>query len=157
MTCIRLREQFNFFQTNYINTCKKMPDFNSTIQAIYGFVPIEFSGCTGGALKDTAGFQHAIGHYCDLQYNYLTGILESEVFNPYTQLIHDTLRSSAYAFSIDDKVSFKHVVGTGIILAIAWANGLENKTAAPLPDRTNFKDQCQEKPPKAEVRSGLTP
>jgi hypothetical protein len=157
MTCMRVLEQFDFFRLNYMITCGKVPDFNSTIQAIYGFVPITFNGCTGGALRDTPGFNDAIGHYCDLQYNYLTGIPESEVFNPYTQLIHDTLRSSAYAFSIDDKVSFKHVVGTGIILAIAGANGLENKTAAPLPDRTNFKDQCQEKPPKAEVRSGLTP
>ena len=157
LTCIRLREQFKFFETNYMNTCKKMPDFNSTIQAIYGFVPIRFSDCTGGALRDTAGFNDAIGHYCDLQYNYLTGAPEAEIFNPYTQLIYDTLKSSAYAFSIDDKVSFKHVVGTGIILAIAGANGLKNKTAAPLPDETNFKDQCRETPPKTEVRSGLTP
>jgi hypothetical protein len=155
--CVRLREQFSFFQTNYINTCKQMPDFNSTIQAIYGFVPITFSSCTGGALKDTAGFKDVIGHYCDLQYNYLTGAPEEKIFNPYTQLIHDTLKSSAYAFSIDDKVSFKHVVGTGIILAIAGADGLENKTAAPLPDKTNYKNQCRETPPKAEVRSGLTP
>jgi hypothetical protein len=159
MTCIRLREQFNFFQTNYISTCKKVPDFTSTIQAIYGFVPITFNGCTGGALRDTAGFKDAIGHYCDLQYNYLTVIpeAEAEIFNPYTRLIHNTLKSSAYAFSIDDKVSFKHVKGTGIILAIAGANGLENTNPSPLPDRNNFKDQCQEKPPKAEVRSGLTP
>ena len=155
--CVRLREQFSFFQTNYISTCKKMPDFNSTIQAIYGFVPITFSGCTGGALKDTAGFKDAIGHYCDLQYNYLTGAPEEEIFNPYAQLIHDTLKSSAYAFSIDDKVSFKHVVGTGIILTIAGAKGLENKTATPLPDKTNFKNQCRETPPKVEVQSGLSP
>ena len=87
MTCIRLREQFRFFQTNYMNTCNKMPDFNSTIQAIYGFVPITFNGCTGGALNETPGFNDAIGHYCDLQYNYLTGVPEKEIFNPYTQLI----------------------------------------------------------------------
>jgi hypothetical protein len=31
------------------------------------------------------------------------------------------------------------VIGSGIILAIAGANGLENKTPAPLPDKTNFK------------------
>jgi len=157
MTCIRLREQFNFFQKNYINTCKQMPDFNATIQAIYGFVPITFGGCKGGALNDTAGFKDAIGHYCDLQYNYLTGIPETDIFNPFTRLIHDALKSSAYAFSIDDKVSFKHVEGTGIILAIAGANGLENKTASPLPNEHNFKNQCRETPPKAEVRSGLTP
>jgi hypothetical protein len=120
-------------------------------------VPITFGGCKGGALNDTAGFKDAIGHYCDLQYNYLTGIPETDIFNPFTRLIHDALKSSAYAFSIDDKVSFKHVEGTGIILAIAGANGLENKTASPLPDAHNFKDQCRETPPKAEVRSGLTP
>jgi hypothetical protein len=157
LICVRLREQFSFFQNNYISACKKMPDFDSTIQAIYGFVPITFSGCTGGALKDTAGFKDAIGHYCDLQYNYLTGAPEAEIFNPYTQLIHATLESSAYAFSIDDKVSFKHVVGTGIILAIAGANGLENQTAAPLPDENNYKDQCRETPPMTEVQSGLAP
>jgi hypothetical protein len=157
-TCMRLREQFNFFQTNYISTCKMMPGFNSTIQAIYGFVPITFNGCTGGALRDTAGFKDAIGHYCDLQYNYLTEeISKEEIFNPYTQLIHETLKSSAYAFSIDDKVSFKHVKGTGIILAIAGANGLENPNASPLPDRTNFRNQCRETPPKTEVQSGLAP
>jgi hypothetical protein len=72
-------------------------------------------------------------------------------------LIHATLESSAYAFSIDDKVSFKHVVGTGIILAIAGANGLENQTAAPLPDENNYKDQCRETPPMTEVQSGLAP
>jgi hypothetical protein len=158
LTCMRLREQRDFFKLNYKDACGKMPDFNSTIQAIYGFVPITFNGCTGGALNLTPGFNVAIGHYCDLQYNYLTeAISEKEIFNPYTQLIHDTLKSSAYAFSIDDKVSFKHVEGTGIILAIAGANGLENKTASPLPNEHNFKNQCRETPPKAEVRSGLTP
>jgi hypothetical protein len=154
---MRLLEQFNFFRNNYINTCKNMPDFNSTIQAIYGFVPITFSGCTGGPLRETKDFKKVIGDYCDLQYNYLTGVPDDDIFNPYTQFIHDTLKSSAYAFSIDDKVSFKHVIGGGIILAIAGANGLENKTPAPLPDKTNFRDQCRETPPKAEVRSGLTP
>ena len=158
MTCMRLREQFDFFQLNYMKTCGKMPDFNSTIQAIYGFVPITFNGCTGGALNQTAGFNDAIGHYCDLQYNYLTGVPKEEIFNPYTQLVHETLKSSAYAFSIDDKASFKHVEGAGIILAIAGANGLENTNPSPLPNEHNFRNQCRETPPpKAEVRSGLTP
>jgi hypothetical protein len=158
-TCRQLRDQFRFFQKNYMDACKMMPDpdFTSTIQAIYGFVPINFGGCKGGALNETAGFKKAILDYCDLQYNYLTVIRKEEIFNPFTQLIHDTLKSSAYAFSIDDKVSFKHVEGTGIILAIAGANGLENRNASQLPDRNNFKEQCQEKPPKAEVRAGLTP
>jgi hypothetical protein len=165
-TCMRLLDQRDFFQLNYMKTCG-MPDsdptiqamyFVSTIQAIYGFVPITFNGCTGGPLRDTPGFNDAIGHYCDLQYNYLTGVPEKEIFNPYTQLIHDTLKSSAYAFSIDDKASFKHVKGTGIILAIAGANGLENQNPSQLPNINNFRSQCRETPPpKAEVRSGLTP
>jgi hypothetical protein len=156
-TCMRLLEQFDFFRLNYMITCGKVPDFNSTIQAIYGFVPITFNGCTGGALRDTPGFNDAIGHYCDLQYNYLT-VPDKEIFNPYTQLIHKTLESSAYAFSIDDKASFKHVKGAGIILAIAGANGLENTTPSPLPNEHNFRNQCRETPPpKVEVRSGLTP
>ena len=126
-----------------------MPDFNSTIQAIYGFVPIRFSGCPGGPLQDTPGFEEVIGHYCDLQYNYLTAILEPDIFNPYTKLIHDTLKSSAYAFSIDDKLSFKRVEDTGIILTIAGPQGLKNQTGVPLPNEDTFRNQCREKPPKA--------
>jgi hypothetical protein len=139
--------------------CKNViPDFNSTIQAIYGFVPITFKGCTGGALRDTPGFKTVIGHYCDLQYNYLTGVPDKEIFNPYTQLIHETLQSSAYAFSIDDEASFKHVMGTGIILTIAGANGLENQTPSPLPNVRNFRDRCRQTPPSTvEVESGLAP
>jgi hypothetical protein len=161
MTCMLVRDQFNFFQKNYMTTpaCKNViPDFNSTIQAIYGFVPITFKGCTGGALRDTPGFKTVIGHYCDLQYNYLTGVPDKEIFNPYTQLIHETLQSSAYAFSIDDEASFKHVMGTGIILTIAGANGLENQTATPLPNERNFRARCRQgPPPKVEVQSGLAP
>jgi hypothetical protein len=157
-TCMRLLEQRDFFRLNYMITCGKVPDFNSTIQAIYGFVPITFNSCTGGALRDTPGFNDAIGHYCDLQYNYLTGVRKEEIFNPYTQLIHETLESSAYAFSIDDEASFKHVMGTGIILAIAGANGLENQTPSPLPNERNFRDRCRQTPPSTvEVESGLAP
>jgi hypothetical protein len=157
-TCERLREQRDFFRANYMSKCGPTPDFNSTIQAIYGFVPITFSGCTGGALNETAGFKKVIDDYCDLQYNYLTGVPDDDTFNPYTKLIHKTLKSSAYAFSIDDAASFKHVMGTGIILAIAGANGLENETPAPLPNEHNFRDRCrQTPPPKVEVQSGLAP
>ena len=57
MTCMQVREQFNFFRKNYMDACNNViPDFNSTIQAIYGFVQITFNGCTGGPLKDTPGF-----------------------------------------------------------------------------------------------------
>jgi hypothetical protein len=107
---------------------------------------------------DTQGFKKVIGEYCDLQYNYLTGVPDKEIFNPYTKLIHETLESSAYAFSIDDEASFKHVMGTGIILAIAGANGLENQTRSPLPNERNFRDRCRQTPPsKVEVESGLAP
>jgi hypothetical protein len=68
----------------------------------------------------------------------MKGLPEADIFNPYTALIHAPyspvlgggLDSSAYAFSIDDKLSFKHVVAEGIILAIAGTKGVEFDKAA---------------------------
>ena len=107
------------------------------MQAVYGWVPIVNRGCTGLDLKtDVTAYKDAALAYCRLQYNYVT-LPQSEkavyTFNPYTALIHAPyspvfgggLKSSAYAFSIDDKLSFKHVVADGIILTIAGTHGLE--------------------------------
>jgi len=113
------------------------PPFYITMQAVYGWVPIVNRGCTGLDLKtDVPSYQNAALAYCRLQYNYVTLPANQKAvytFNPYIALIHASyspvlgggLDSSAYAFSIDDKLSFKSVVADGIILTIAGSKGLE--------------------------------
>ena len=107
------------------------------MQAVYGWVPIVNRGCTGLDLKtNVTAYQNAALAYCRLQYNYVTLPANQKAvytFNPFTALIHAPyspilgggLDSSAYAFSIDDKLSFKSVVADGIILTIAGTKGLE--------------------------------
>ena len=127
----------SYFANPACKTPVETPPFYITMQAVYGWVPIVNRGCTGVDLKtDVTAYKDAALAYCRLQYNYVT-LPQSEkavyTFNPYTALIHAPyspvfgggLKSSAYAFSIDDKLSFKHVVADGIILTIAGTHGLE--------------------------------
>jgi hypothetical protein len=72
----------------------------------------------------------------------LTGAIKEEIFNPYTQLIHKTLASTAYAFSIDDGVSFKHAEGTGVVFAVGGPTGLPNEKPTPLPTKDRILKQC---------------
>ncbi len=144
-TCKDIRTVANLFVTaSYFGNaaCKSppTPPFYITMQAVYGWVPIVYSGCTGLDLKETTlgtpGYQDAALAYCRLQYNYATLPANQKAvytFNPYTALIHARYSpvlgggvfSSAYAFSIDDALSFKSVVAQGLILTIAGSNGLE--------------------------------
>jgi hypothetical protein len=152
--CVDIRNVYDFFLKNYINKCGtgNTPDLVSAMRDIYGFVPITYplypdsAKCTGGDLKDTLGailsYPKLVETYCSLQYNYLTGATGEEIFNPYTQLIHKTLASTAYAFSIDDGVSFKHAEGTGVVFAVGGPNGLPNETPAPLPTKDTILEQC---------------
>jgi hypothetical protein len=116
--------------------------------AVYGFVPIKAPlfapTCTGLDLKATADklgqdFNALQTTYCELQYNYLDTINvdQAHVFNPYVKLIHQSLNSSAYAFSIDDKQAFKQVQDTGMIFTIAGTNGLTNKMGTSIPQNKN--------------------
>ena len=66
-----------------------------------------------------------------------------DVFNPYVKLIHQTLASNAYAFSIDDAVAFKSLPGDGIVITIAGAEGLENQTQTPLPTASTYRTYCE--------------
>src|SRR6266851_487648 len=68
----------------------------------------EFPGCPH-ALVDTPGYSTAIGDFCELEYNYLTNVPPKDIFNPYARLVHETLKTNAYAFSIDDKAAFLSV------------------------------------------------
>jgi hypothetical protein len=112
------------------------------MRAVYGWVPIVNEGCTGVDLKtDVAAYTAAALAYCRLQYNYVTlpPLQKAKyTFNPYTAFIHAPyspllgggVDSSAYAFSIDDKLSFKSVLAHGIILTVAGTKGLEFDKAA---------------------------
>lgn len=140
-TCKDIRTVAKLFTDGYFGNkaCKEPqnPPFYITMQAVYGWVPIVYRGCTGLDLKtNVAEYQSAALAYCKLQYNYVTLPANQKAvytFNPYTALIHAPyspmfgggVDSSAYAFSIDDKLSFKSVVADGIILTIAGTNGLE--------------------------------
>ena len=140
-TCKDIRTVGKLFTDGYYSNtaCKnpKTPPFYIVMQAVYGWVPIVYRGCTGLDLKtNVTAYQNAALAYCRLQYNYVTLPANQKAvytFNPYTALIHAPyspilgggVDSSAYAFSIDDKLSFKHVVADGIILTIAGTKGLE--------------------------------
>ncbi len=146
-TCQRIREVNEFFVTDY-HQCfpnAPLPNTEDFLRDVYGWV--QFPGCST-PLSSAPGYTVAIDTYCTLQYNFFdSSVLPTYIFNPYVRLIHDTipgtLASNAYAFSIDDAVSFKSLPGDGIIVTIAGPNGLENKTQTPLPTPSTYKTYCR--------------
>ncbi len=123
-TCQKIREVFNFFKDNYQNTCHlgpALPDPPTMLQQVYGWA--EFPHCPA-ALKDTRGYDTAIQTYCELQYNYLLKTPPAEIFNPYARVVHETLKSNAYAFSIDDKAAFLSVPGKELVITVGGPTGL---------------------------------
>jgi hypothetical protein len=143
-TCVKIRDVFKFFSRNYFETCglgPPLPDTPTMLTQVYGWA--EFPGCSQ-ALVDTPGYLKTIAEYCDLQYNYLLpGTKPAEIFNPYTKLIHQTLKTNAYAFSIDDKAAFKSVPGDGLIITIGGPKGLVYPNQqAPLPNLANLHKYC---------------
>jgi hypothetical protein len=148
-TCQDIRSVFAFFSRNYLETCglaPPLPDTPTMMTQVYGWA--EFPNCPQHALVDTRDYSAAIVDFCSLQYNYLTNVKPSYIFNPYTQLVHGTLNSNAYGFSIDDKAAFKSVPsapGTSsneLIITIGGAKGLLNNNQAPLPTAKNFMTYC---------------
>jgi len=124
-----------------------LPDTPTMMTQVYGWA--EFPNCPPKiALVDTPGYSTTIADFCSLQYNYLTNVKPTEIFNPYTQLVHGTLNSNAYAFSIDDKAAFRSVPsapGTSsdqLIITIGGAKGLINNNQAPLPTAKTFATYC---------------
>jgi hypothetical protein len=143
-TCLKIRDVFDFFSKNYLDTCglgPPLPDTPTMLRQVYGWA--EFPDCSH-ALVDTPGYDTTISEYCELQYNYLLpGTKDSELFNPYARLIHQTLKTNAYAFSIDDKAAFKSVPGDGLIITIGGSKGLKYPNAqAPLPTLNNLHQYC---------------
>jgi hypothetical protein len=81
------------------------------LHLVYGWVN---SGCTGDFRDDTTHQD-----FLQLQYNYdKANVPPKSIFNPWTQLIHDTLGSNAYAFSVDDAVGFALLDGDGLIITV---------------------------------------
>lgn len=152
-TCRQIRGIVDIFRKSFAKTCANTPTppLDNIMQAVYGWVPIVYRGCRGADLVTVPGFAPAQTEYCKLQYNYLTlpGAQKQYIFNPYTALIHSPavlngLASSSYAFSIDDKLSFKSVPAQGVVIAISGLTGLSNKQATPLPTKDTIFDHCKE-------------
>lgn len=151
-TCQQIQTVYKFFKTDYNDTCgfSGSPSTPIMLREVYGWA--QFPGCPS-ALAASPGYGNAIVTYCDLQYNYLIGAPEAgtpkdDRFNPYTELIHKSLQSNAYAFSIDDKAAFKSVpaagkgTSPGLIITIGGPEGLVDRTQTPLPDADNFHLYC---------------
>jgi hypothetical protein len=93
---------------------------------LYGWVPFNGGcGAAANALASTPGikFNDILGVYTD-------NLQTIPAFNPYVQFIHGpnppNLAMAAYAFSVDDAISFQQYEGTGIIFAFAGTAGLDN-------------------------------
>lgn len=142
-TCQNIRTVNDFFVSDY-HACfpgVSLPDTDIFLRDVYGWV--QFPGCST-PLASVPGYADTIGKYCDLQYNFFDpSVQASDIFNPYVALIHQRLKSNAYAFSIDDAVSFKSLPGDGIIVTVAGSNGLENTTQTPLPTAITYKQYCR--------------
>jgi hypothetical protein len=150
-TCTQIQAIRDFFVADYKVCFGAPPRLNDPnvlhafVRDVYGWV--QFEGCAG-SLANTLPAQYpaAIKTFCDLMYNFFTVTDDSEVFDPYVKLVHVTLASNAYAFSIDDEQAFKSLPGTGVIVTIAGANGLENKTQTELPTAANYNKFCESAP-----------
>jgi hypothetical protein len=144
-TCLKIRDVLKFFSDNYLDTCglgPPLPPTPTLLTQVYGWA--EFPGCSQ-ALVNTPGYDTTISEYCELQYNYLNSATKPEdIFNPYAKLVHQTLATNAYAFSIDDKFAFKSVPGDGLIITIGGPKGLAFPTEqAPLPTTANIHKYCR--------------
>jgi hypothetical protein len=153
-TCSQIRQVQKLFTDSYEKACPGKPPipFYTMMIAVYGWSRVEYMGCKGLDLAQTwskSEHKSALQTYCNLQYNYATGATGAAIFNPYARLIHSPsseggLGSSAYAFSIDDKLSFKSVKGDGIILAVGGAKDLENKDPTDIPNsKASVINHCQ--------------
>ncbi|WP_036283872.1 hypothetical protein [Methylocystis sp. ATCC 49242] len=146
-TCVKLRNVYAFFKRNYTETCGlplPLPPTWSLMRDVYGWV--EFPNCPQGPqynLAATPGYKAAFADYCDLQYNYLDPTTpQLDIFNPYVPLLHQTIQTNAYAFSVDDGIAFKSAPGTGLVITVGGPKGLPNQTQTPLPTLQTYKASC---------------
>lgn len=147
-TCTQIQSIRDFFVADYKACFGTAPNLNDPnvlhafVRDVYGWV--QFDGCADSlATKNPAHYPAAIRTFCDLMYNFFTVTDASDVFDPYVKLVHVALASNAYAFSIDDEQAFKSIAGTGVIITIAGAHGLEDSTQTDLPTAANYSKFCQ--------------
>jgi hypothetical protein len=152
-TCGQIQAVRDFFVADYKSCFGHDPDLKDPavlhefLRDVYGWA--QFPGCAQSlADKNPKDYPVVIKTFCHLMYNFFTVADPSEAFDPYVMLIHLALASNAYAFSIDDAQAFKSIPGTGLIIAIAGPNGLENTTQTKLPTKDNYTMFCQSGPPK---------
>jgi len=106
------------------------------LDLVYGWVN---SGCAGDfrpGIPPTPAQKATFEHYLKLQHNYCgdvaspgpgcphANVPQGSIFNPWTQLIHETLKSNAYAFSVDDAVGYVQLDGDGLIITVGGAGHL---------------------------------
>lgn len=104
----------SLFQNNAA-ACSVSPSEAVLLQHIYGYV----SFCA--IVLPSSGPQ--FDAYTAVQHNFLG---YPQDFNPYTQLVHQTLKMNVYAYSVDDAVGNINTIGDGVIYAIGGSNGLTN-------------------------------
>lgn len=54
----------------------------------------------------------------------MLGTEPADIFNPYAGLVHETLKTNAYAFSIGDKAAFLSVPGDELVITVGGPTGL---------------------------------
>ncbi len=127
------------------------------LDLVYGWVN---SGCTSDfrpGTPATPAQKRTFEDYLKLQYNYCGEVGNPEpdcpaapvpaasIFNPWTQLIHKTLKSNAYAFSVDNSVGFVLLDGDGLIISVGGTTNLpcpHQLTPGPLqPNGTRLPPQ----------------
>jgi hypothetical protein len=143
--CERIRTVNDFFLKNYDNYRRLVidgqcsppegippvnPPLKDLLSKVYGWVPWNEHCKAGAAANDLAlerDFQKVHKTYIALQYSTLQN--PTMAFNPYVNLVHGTdylNMPGSYAFSVDDDVGNMLVGGTGIIITIGGAAGLDN-------------------------------
>ncbi len=147
-TCAQIQAIRDFFVADYKACFAREPNLKDPavlhefLRDVYGWA--QFPGCTESlADKNPKEYPDAIKTFCDLMYNFFTVKDDADVFDPFVKLIHVTLKSNAYAFSIDDAQAFKSIEGTGVIITVAGSQGLENTTQTELPTKGNYGTFCQ--------------
>ena len=140
-TCVQIRQINQFFLAGF-NAChpnQPPPSVNDMLGSVYGWV--QFPNCA--PLVTIPGYPQAIQTYCLLQYNFFDpSVPSAQYFNPYVKLIHQTLASNAYAYSIDDAVSYLNRLGDGVVITVAGTRGLENPNQSPLPTAATYQSTC---------------
>ncbi len=104
------------FQDDWSECNAGLPPIDSLIHHIYGYV----SFCGAELPSNGPSFDA----YTTLQHSFNPNYQGD--FNPYTQLIHQTLLMNIYAYSVDDAIGFQSTAATGNVITVGGAFGLPN-------------------------------